>query len=106
MSIDLKKGMSWMDESQDKLGRINDHLAEVLDCLDEVDNEIIQGSSAAEKDPVVQFRRANARKRNTKSDMMRGKWVAGIRVQDIPPDPWLEFVSEEELRGKKQVTVS
>eukprot|EP00931_Biecheleriopsis_adriatica_P087804 TRINITY_DN62220_c0_g1_i1.p1 TRINITY_DN62220_c0_g1~~TRINITY_DN62220_c0_g1_i1.p1 ORF type:complete len:637 (+),score=156.67 TRINITY_DN62220_c0_g1_i1:86-1996(+) len=106
MSIDLKKGMAAVDESQEKLGKINDHLAEVLDCLDEVDNEIIQGSSAAEKDPVVQFRRVNARKRQSKSDMMRGKWVAGIRVQDIPPDPWLEFVSEEELHGKKQVAVS
>ncbi|CAE7493900.1 Cacna1h [Symbiodinium pilosum] len=92
MNVDLNKRLKWCDSHQKEVTDLNDHLAELLDAIDDMDGNIVR-SDVDEKDPVLMAKRV--RQKFVKSEQLRGK---NFRKGHKPPEaynPW------EEMRRKE-----
>jgi len=92
MNIDLNKRLKWCDNHQKEVTDLNDHLAELLDAIDDMDGNIVR-SDVDEKDPVLMAKRV--RQKFVKSEQLRGK---NFKKGQKPPEaynPW------EEMRRKE-----
>mmetsp|Transcript_10285 Transcript_10285/g.24719 ORF Transcript_10285/g.24719 Transcript_10285/m.24719 type:complete len:594 (+) Transcript_10285:67-1848(+) len=92
MNIDLSKRLQWVGSHHKEVIDLNDHLAELLDAVDDMDGNIVR-SDVDEKDPVLMAKRV--REKFVKSEQLRGKnFKMGI-------EPAKQFDAWEELRKKE-----
>lgn len=76
---------------------MNDHLAELVDTLDDMDGSVVQ-SDVDEKDPVLMSKRG--REKFVKSEQLRGNNFKSGLVQQKPFNPW-EDIRKKEIQQRK-----
>lgn len=97
MSIDLGRRLTWCDQHQQEVNDLNDHLAELVDTLDDMDGSVVQ-SDVDEKDPVLMSKRG--REKFVKSEQLRGNNFKSGLVQQKPFNPW-EDIRKKEIQQRK-----
>lgn len=97
MSIDLGRRLNWCDGHQQEVNDLNDHLAELVDTLDDMDGSVVR-SDVDEKDPVLMTKRH--REKFVKSEQLRGdNFKSGLQAQK-PFNPW-EDIKKKEMQQRK-----
>ena len=91
LSIDLKHNLESCDQNYERIRRVNETLAVVLDNVDDMDINVMR-SDIDFKDPVLAARQE--RPKGLKSEVVRGKWVMGPTEQSI----WLDLEQKDKER--------
>lgn len=100
MSIDLDRHLHLVDNHIQNAGAANDALSDLLDCMEEVDIDVVQGE-ADKKDPVLIARRG--RPRQPKANILRNRnWVdnsppAFLMNPDAATTPRVSSISRKSL---------
>ncbi|CAJ1363356.1 unnamed protein product, partial [Effrenium voratum] len=99
MSVDLNRRLSWCDMHQSQVNYLNDHLAELVDTMDDMDGAVVR-SDHDEKDPVLMSKRG--RNKFVKSEQLRGREFKEGLMPKKSYDPWEEIKKQEFLQRRAE----
>lgn len=99
MNVDLGRRLVWCDQHQQEVNDLNDHLAELVDTLDDMDGSVVR-SDVDEKDPVLMSKRF--REKFVKSEQLRGNSFKSGMVQEKAYNPWDDIKKQERHQRKME----